>query len=171
MTSHDETHITRTTPLRMVKGLVIVFALVIGTGYFTITMWHFTSSFPPPVSAPPSTTTASSTGGASGATAAAKPDTLTIPAGASTQGNPSYLPATLTVKKGEVITITNTDNVPHTVTNGASPDDPKTGKLFDTSLIMAGKTAQIKTANLAPGDYKFHCSVHPFMTGTLTVKG
>jgi plastocyanin len=175
MTSHDESHITRTSPARMAKGLIIVFALVIGMGYFTITMWHFTASFPPPVSAPPPTPAATQGAGAGGSeggsTAAAKPGTLTIPAGASTQGNPSYLPATLTVKKGDVVTVTNTDNVPHTATNGATPDDPQVGKLFDTSLILAGKSAQIKTASLAPGDYKFHCTVHPYMVGTLTVKG
>jgi plastocyanin len=160
----------------MLKGLIIVFVMVGGMAFFTISLWHFTSSFPPPVSAPPPTpaATGSTSSGASaggGATPAAAPGTLTIPAGASTQGNPAYLPDTLTVKKGDVVTVKNTDNVPHTATNGATPDDPQTGKLFDTSLIMPGKTAQIKTASLAPGDYKYHCTVHPYMTGTLTVKG
>ena len=107
-----------------------------------------------------------------GAAAAGGPSVaLTIPSGASTQGNPSYTPATLTVKKGDVVTITNTDTAPHTVTSGATPDDPKNAKLFDTSLIMPGKTAKINTASLAPGDYPFHCQVHPYMKGTLTVKG
>ena len=124
-----------------------------------------------PSSSGTSGSSSSATNSSSSSAATATGPSLKIPAGASTQGNPSYDPVTLTVKKGDVITVTNNDNVPHTVTNGASPDDPQTGKLFDTSLIMAGKTAQIKTANLAPGDYKFHCSVHPFMTGTLTVKG
>ena len=60
--------------------------------------------------------------------------------------------------------------LPHTVTSGSSATDPKNGKLFDTSLIMPGKTAKINTASLAPGTYPFHYTVHTFMTGTLTVK-
>jgi cytochrome c oxidase subunit II len=130
----------------------------------------------------PANVTSSPSGGTSGSSssannsssssaAAATGPTLKIPAGASTQGNPSYDPATLTVKKGDVVTVSNTDNTPHTATNGATPDDPQAGKLFDTSIIMPGKTAQIKTDSLAPGDYKFHCTVHPYMVGTLTVKG
>jgi cytochrome c oxidase subunit II len=114
----------------------------------------------------PSSTTNSTSTAAGGPSVA-----LSIPAGASTEGNPAYAPATLTAKKGDVITVTNTDTAPHTATNGATPDDPQNAKLFDTSLILPGKSAQIKTASLAPGDYPFHCTVHPYMKGTLTIKG
>jgi len=96
---------------------------------------------------------------------------LSIPSGASVEGNPAYSPAKLTAKKGDVITVTNNDNAVHTVTSGATPDDPQNAKLFDTSMIMQGKTAQIKTASLAPGDYSYHCTVHPYMKGTLTITG
>jgi cytochrome c oxidase subunit II len=95
---------------------------------------------------------------------------LSILVGASTQGNPAYDPATLTVKKGESIQVTNKDSVPHTVTNGKDVSDPTSGKLFDTSIINAGSTAQISTAKLSPGDYPFHCTVHPYMTGLLKVQ-
>jgi plastocyanin len=47
--------------------------------------------------------------------------------------------------------------------------DPESGSQFDTSIIDAGATAQIETANLAAGDYKFYCSVHPYMLGNLKV--
>src|SRR6476469_7006042 len=96
---------------------------------------------------------------------------LAIPSGASVEGNPSYSPDKITAKKGDIITVTNNDNAVHTVTSGATPDDPQNAKLFDTSMIMQGKTAQIKTASLAPGDYPFHCTVHPYMKGTLTITG
>ncbi|MGE5822761.1 MAG: hypothetical protein ACM31M_09325, partial [Nitrososphaerota archaeon] len=43
---------------------------------------------------------------------------LTILEGSSVQGNPSYDPATLTIKKGYKITVTNKDTLPHTVTSG-----------------------------------------------------
>jgi cytochrome c oxidase subunit 2 len=104
----------------------------------------------------------------SGATAGGP--SLSIPAGASTPGNPSYSPATLTVSKGDVITVSNDDTAPHTVTNGASPSDADAGKLFDTSIIMPAATATIDTASLEAGEHPFHCTVHPFMTGSLTVQ-
>ena len=112
----------------------------------------------------------STSAGNTSSTAAASGPTLSIPAGASTAGNPSYTPDTLTVKKGDVITVTNDDTAPHTVTNGATPGDADAGKLFDTSIIMPAATAQIDTATVEAGDHPFHCTVHPFMTGTLTVQ-
>ena len=108
--------------------------------------------------------------GNASSTAAASGPTLSIPAGASTAGNPAYAPDTLTVKKGDVITVSNDDTAPHTVTNGASPGDADAGKLFDTSIIMPAATAQIDTTTVEAGDHPFHCTVHPFMTGTLTVQ-
>ena len=95
---------------------------------------------------------------------------LTILAGASVQGSPAFDPDTMTVKKGDKITVTNKDTLPHTVTSGTGPSDPNTGKQFDTSIIEAGATADIQTTNLNPGQYPFHCTVHPYMTGKLVVQ-
>jgi cytochrome c oxidase subunit II len=106
---------------------------------------------------------------ASPATAAVGPK-LSILAGASTQGNPAFAPDTLTVKKGDTIQVTNKDTVPHTVTNGKDASDPTSGKLFDTSIINAGSNAQVSTAKLSAGDYPFHCTIHPYMTGLLKVQ-
>jgi len=174
MTSRDENHIIRTSPARFGKGLVVVFAFMAIVGFFIIANWHFMLSVPPPVSVPkpsPEQTQASASGGGgSGGQAAAPPSgTISIPSGASTQGNPPYEPVKLTVKKGDAVTVVNDDNAPHTATNGAGPEDSTSGKLFDTSLIMAGKSAKIDTSTLDAGDYPFHCTVHPFMKGTLTV--
>ena len=123
------------------------------------------------------TTTSNATGGGNGtssgnasSTASAAGPALSIPAGASTPGNPPYTPDTLTVAKGDVITVTNDDTVPHTVTSGDGPQDPNSAKLFDTSIIMAGETAQIETASLEADNYAFYCTVHPFMKGTITVQ-
>jgi plastocyanin len=112
--------------------------------------------------------TSSSAGG--GAASGGASPALTILPGASTQGNPSYSPDTLTLKKGDTIQVTNKDTVPHTVTNGKDASDPTSGKLFDTSIINAGSTAQVSTAKLSAGDYPFHCSIHPYMTGLLKVQ-
>ena len=108
----------------------------------------------------PAATTSSSTAAA----------TLTIPMGASTPGNPAYEPASLTVKKGDAIDVVNKDSSPHTVTSGTGLEDPNAGKMFDTSIINAAASAQIATADLEAGEYDYHCSVHPFMTGTLKVE-
>jgi plastocyanin len=110
------------------------------------------------VSTAPSTTTS---------TAAA---TLKIPQGATVQGNPSYDPDSLTVKVGDTIAVENEDISPHTVTNGKDAADPNMGKLFDTSIINAGDSGEIVTTDLQPGEYPYFCSVHPYMTGTLTIQ-
>lgn len=95
---------------------------------------------------------------------------LTILAGSSVQGSPDFDPDTLTVKKGDKITVTNKDTLPHTVTSGTGPTDPNSAKQFDTSIIEPGATADIETTNITPGDYPFHCAVHPYMTGKLVVQ-
>ena len=65
-----------------------------------------------------------------------------------------------TVSAGQTITVANADGAPHTLTavDGA----------FDTGVIQGGGTSTL-TAPLAPGSYAFFCSLHPSMTGTLTV--
>jgi plastocyanin len=115
-------------------------------------------------------TTSTTTTAPSAATTTAAAATLTIPQGASVQGNPAYEPDPLTVKVGDTIAVNNKDTAPHTVTNGKDATDPNMGKLFDTSIINAGDSAEIVTTGMKPGEYPFHCSVHPYMTGTLTVQ-
>ena len=95
---------------------------------------------------------------------------LTILEGSSVQGSPDFDPDTLTVKKGDKITVTNKDTLPHTVTSGTGPTDPNSAKQFDTSIIEPAATADIETTNLTPGDYPFHCAIHPYMTGKLVVQ-
>src|ERR671921_853415 len=114
-----------------------------------------------------SSTSAGAGGGSTTTTAAA---TLTIPVGAATPGNPSYDPLSLTVKKGDEIDVVNKDSSPHTVTSGKAPDAPDAGKQFDTSIVNVGASAKVATANLEPGEYDFHCAVHPFMMGKIIVQ-
>jgi plastocyanin len=112
---------------------------------------------------------ATSSGGASSPNATSSGGAITIPAGAATPGNPPFTPTELSVKKGEMVAVANNDNAPHTVTSGVDASDPTVGKSFDTSLIMAGASGKIDTSNMAAGEYPFHCTVHPFMKGKLTV--
>ena len=114
--------------------------------------------------------TSNATSNATAAPAGPPGTPLTILEGSSVQGNPSYDPAALTVKKGDKITVTNKDTLPHTVTSGAGPTDPNSAKQFDTSILEAGATADIETTNINPGEYPFHCAVHPYMLGKLVVQ-
>src|SRR5918995_302649 len=95
--------------------------------------------------------------------------TLTILEGAATQGNPDYDPKELSVKKGNVIKVENLDPIPHTVTNGAGPNDQNSAKIFDTSLIMGGESGILQTEEINAGEYAYYCTVHPYMTGTLKI--
>ena len=107
------------------------------------------------------------------APAAAKPKadaTLTILEGAAIQGSPDYKPDQLTVKKGNTILVDNADSMPHTVTNGKGASDATSGKLFDTSIINGGEFKVLETTNVDAGAHPFYCTVHPYMTGTLTVE-
>lgn len=128
-------------------------------------------SKPKPAESTGSTASSNTTAIPGGSASTGPPGTpLTIPQGASVQGSPSYDPATLTIKKGDKITVSNKDNVPHTVTSGTGPQDPNSAKSFDTSIIEGGKSADITTEKLAPGEFPFYCSVHPYMTGKLVVQ-
>jgi plastocyanin len=76
--------------------------------------------------------------------------------------NFAFSPATITVKAGETITITNKDTAGHTFTS----DD---GSSFDTGIITKDQTVTV-TAPSEPGTYPFHCTPHPNMKGTLIVQ-
>ena len=118
----------------------------------------------------PNATSAQAPNATSAAPAGSPGTPLTILEGSSVQGSPDFDPDPLTVKKGDKITVTNKDTLPHTVTSGAGPTDPNSAKQFDTSIIEPSATADIETTNLNPGDYPFHCTVHPYMMGKLVVQ-
>jgi plastocyanin len=65
------------------------------------------------------------------------------------------------VKPGETVTVQNNDSTTHTVTSD------KAGQ-FDVGNVDPGKSATF-TAPAAAGSYTFHCKIHSFMHGTLTV--
>ena len=200
MTTHDESPIIRTSSKRMAKGiLIVVITLAVGAAII-VPFWQTMIHHPPAASTlkheePPeiatgtqtsigaseetkpqpksnANTNASTAGSAAAPAASAGPagTPLSILEGSSVQGSPDFDPDTLTVKKGDKITVTNKDTLPHTVTSGASPSDPNSAKQFDTSIIEAGATAEIETTNMAAGDYPFHCAVHPYMMGKIVVQ-
>lgn len=70
--------------------------------------------------------------------------------------------APVTVSPGAMVTVTNLDSAPHTVT----ADE---GSAFDADVKGSGATATF-TAPSQPGTYAYHCTYHPNMRGTLVVK-
>jgi plastocyanin len=103
-------------------------------------------------------------GGSSTSGAARAP---TPSGGSSSQGsgikmdNFAFSPATLTASHGAVVGVTNDDSATHTVT----ADD---GHSFDTGSITPGESGKLTAPK--PGRYAYHCTIHPFMHGTLVVR-
>lgn len=73
----------------------------------------------------------------------------------------AFSPSAITVKKGTTVTWTNKDSATHTVTETDGQDGPKSGNL------EPGKSYSF-TFN-AVGTFKYDCSIHTSMTGTVTV--
>jgi len=107
------------------------------------------------------------TSSAPSTTTAAKSPTAAAPNGAEvkiTISNFAFVPASVTVSPGEKIVVTNKDSVTHTFTAM-----PGTSGKFSSGDIAPNVTKTV-VAPSAKGSYPFYCAIHPFMTGTLTVK-
>jgi plastocyanin len=81
--------------------------------------------------------------------------------GSVTISNFKFAPASVTVSRNTRISVTNHDSTAHT----ATADD---GQSFDTGNIDPNASATVTLAKA--GTYKYHCSIHPFMHGTLVVR-
>lgn len=83
----------------------------------------------------------------------------------------SFGKASFTIDQGTVATFQNLDPgaAPHDVT----AVDRRAGKpLFSSAIINLGQTPVLGTDQLAPGTYRFFCTVHPTqMSGELVVTG
>jgi plastocyanin len=73
-----------------------------------------------------------------------------------------FSPDSLSVAPGATVTVTNDDQVTHTLT--------ATKGGFNTGDIPGG-TSKTFTAPNKPGMYSYICSIHQYMTGTLVVSG
>ena len=74
--------------------------------------------------------------------------------------NFAFAPARLTVAPGSTVTVVNHDQVAHTVT--------ATGGAFRTGNISPGASVTFMAPNHA-GTFPYICSIHQYMSGTLTV--
>ena len=76
--------------------------------------------------------------------------------------NYSFTPGTLTVAVGTTVTWTNRDSEVHTVVaDGGAPSFRSAG--LDTDDTFSFTFGQA-------GTFSYHCSLHPHMTGTITVR-
>jgi amicyanin len=85
---------------------------------------------------------------AAGDTAAVKIDNFT------------FGPKSVTVKAGDIVTWTNQDDIPHTVTSAS--------KQFKSKALDTDD--KFSFTFTTPGTYEYFCSLHPHMTGTIVVE-
>jgi plastocyanin len=76
--------------------------------------------------------------------------------------NFDFSPMTLTITVGTQVTWTNHDDIPHTVVSSDNPPAFKSPALdTDDSFSVTFRK---------PGTYRYFCSVHPKMVGSIVVK-
>jgi plastocyanin len=88
------------------------------------------------------------------------PNTVLAPNGSYLGPGSGFTPGTLTVPAGTTVTWGNNDVTTHTVTSDTG--------LFNSNNLNSGNTFQVKFDN--PGQYKYHCTIHSFMNGTIVVQ-
>jgi plastocyanin len=142
------------------RAAVVRSAAITGAGAAAVAPWqpqHFgrfqvalaaMSPTPRPTATPPHRSTAT-------------PTPTPPPAGIAIKGL-TFNPATLSVSRGTIITWTNEDGFPHTSTSD-------TAGVWDSGPITGNGGSFRFTVHLAPGTYSYHCSIHPFMKGSITV--
>ena len=77
-----------------------------------------------------------------------------------------FIPNTVTIDVGGIVTWENNDTAAHTSTGGSPTDGPSGA--FDSSLIMAGSSFS-HTFEEA-GTFDYFCMVHPWMSGLVIVE-
>ena len=77
-----------------------------------------------------------------------------------------FIPATVTIGVGGMVTFSNNDTAAHTSTAGTPADGPSGA--WDSSLVMMNSA--YTTGALDAGEYPYFCMVHPWMTGLVIVE-
>lgn len=72
----------------------------------------------------------------------------------------AFSPRSITIRVGDTVTWTNHDSVAHSAT--------ARGGTFDTGLIDEGESRSVRFT--IGGTYRFVCTPHPDMTGTIVVR-
>jgi plastocyanin len=75
-------------------------------------------------------------------------------------GHYQFSPATLTIKKGTKVEWINKSDAPHTVTSDS-------GAFSASNTLEEGQTFSLVFTTA--GTYRYHCSIHSYMTATIAV--
>ncbi len=73
--------------------------------------------------------------------------------------NFKFHPKTIHIQAGTEVDFSNHSRVTHTATRAGA---------FDTGHIAPGKSILVKFTH--PGTFAYHCTIHPFMHGTIVVE-
>jgi plastocyanin len=84
-------------------------------------------------------------------------------------GNLIFNPSVTTVKQDEEILVLNNDTIAHSFTNGKNPEDPMTGKMFDSGTIQPKGFIEYVAANVSPGNYSFYTTTDPTVTAQIVI--
>jgi len=83
-----------------------------------------------------------------------------VPRAADPNNDQSFVPKFISIPIQSIVTWTNDDSIQHTVTFDEEG-------LFDSGPLSPGDT--IDNAFDTPGEFGYHCSIHPWMTGRVMV--
>jgi plastocyanin len=94
---------------------------------------------------------------------------VSISVGASVPTNSDfYVPDVVDTTVGSMVTWTNEDSVPHTATSGVVENNaPVPDGVFDSGFLNNGQSFSFVFDTA--GAYDYYCTLHPFMTGKITV--
>lgn len=84
--------------------------------------------------------------------------------------NTVFRPETTNITRGEEIFVGNNSSFPQSITSGTGPEDPLSGKLFDTGVIKSKGYAEFVTANLNLGTYPYYSSTDPSVKGSIIIQ-
>jgi len=79
--------------------------------------------------------------------------------------NSVFSPNQVTITVNDIVKWTNNDSITHTVTSGTPGAADGS---FDSGNLTSGSTVCVQF--LVPGTFKYFCSIHTFMTGTVIVQ-
>jgi nitrite reductase (NO-forming) len=93
---------------------------------------------------------------------------VSIAPGAADPNNPeTFVPPQISLSSGSTISWTNDDSITHSVTLEGNPAIVNGEASFDSGPISPGYTWD-NTFD-SPGQFDYHCLIHPFMTGKVII--
>ncbi len=94
---------------------------------------------------------------------------IKIASGTGSSNSLNFSPASLTLVIGTNNTVVwqNDDTVAHTITFTSAPAGVSVSSLSDPNNLAASGSYSVTLT--VPGTYQYHCTIHSWMTGTITV--